>query len=152
MGGNDAFVVRLDETLTVLNAATYLGGTGFDTIGDGALSGCCWHPGASPSIPPRVTSTLPGRPNRQAFRAQRAAQPTHASGAGSGRDAYVARLKADFSTMLDQATYLGGDVTDAASVVVIHPSSGEIYVGGLTSSTNFPGDGRWRPADKARHV
>jgi hypothetical protein len=43
-----------------------------------------------------------------------------------------------------QATYLGGSNTtniasDTASVIVVHPTTGKIYVGGRTISTDFPG-------------
>ena len=43
-----------------------------------------------------------------------------------------------------QATYLGGSnvtniASDTASVIAVHPSTGKIYVGGRTISTDFPG-------------
>ena len=38
-----------------------------------------------------------------------------------------------------QATYLGGSGTDEALALAIHPTSGDVYVAGLTNSTNFPG-------------
>jgi len=38
-----------------------------------------------------------------------------------------------------QSTYLGGSGGDEANAVVIHPTTGEIYVAGYTTSTNFPG-------------
>jgi hypothetical protein len=40
---------------------------------------------------------------------------------------------------LVQSTYLGGGASDAAVAVAIHPATGEVYVAGRTSSSNFPG-------------
>jgi hypothetical protein len=42
-------------------------------------------------------------------------------------------------TTLSQATYLGGDRIDFPDNVAIHPISGEVYVAGLTYSSDFPG-------------
>jgi len=38
-----------------------------------------------------------------------------------------------------QATYLGGNHHDRANALAIDPMSGDVYVAGRTSSTNFPG-------------
>ena len=40
---------------------------------------------------------------------------------------------------LQQATYLGGSDDDVAFALAIHPTSGDVYVAGLTASTDFPG-------------
>src|SRR5262249_10562876 len=53
-------------------------------------------------------------------------------------DAFIARLNAGL-TALDQATYLGGPRSDAALALAIGPTTGDVYVAGLTSSTVFPG-------------
>ncbi len=37
-----------------------------------------------------------------------------------------------------QATYLGGDHSEKATALAIHPKTGEVYVAGDTMSTNFP--------------
>src|SRR5207249_6631712 len=57
-----------------------------------------------------------------------------------GADAFVARLNPAL-TALDQATYLGGSAGDTALALAIHPASGDVYVAGFTSSSNFPGTG-----------
>src|SRR5215467_4428212 len=57
---------------------------------------------------------------------------------GGDRDAFVARLIPDL-TGLEEATFLGGSGLDQALAVVIAPTTGEVYVVGLTSSPNFPG-------------
>jgi hypothetical protein len=37
-----------------------------------------------------------------------------------------------------QATYLGGSNGDGATALAVHPATGEVYVAGITASTNFP--------------
>jgi hypothetical protein len=41
-------------------------------------------------------------------------------------------------TKILQSTYLGGSSNDGASVLAIHPQTGEIYVAGHTLSGDFP--------------
>ncbi|HYK41926.1 MAG TPA: hypothetical protein VE007_06000 [Thermoanaerobaculia bacterium] len=122
-GGNDAFVARLNATLTTLGRSTYLGGSGADeayaltihpTSGDVYVTGYT----ASTNFP----GTLGG--------AQAAS--------GGGDDVFVARLNAAL-TALGQATYLGGTGADDGTAVAIHPTSGEVYVTGYTNTPNFPG-------------
>ena len=60
-------------------------------------------------------------------------------------DRYGFRLGSHDSTLpvvidpLLQATYLGGNAGDVAFALAIHPTSGDVYVAGSTTSTNFPG-------------
>jgi hypothetical protein len=123
-GGGDAFVARFNGTLTTLNQATYLGGSGSDSayaLGIHPLSGEVYVPGATGS------TNFPGT-----------AGGLQATNAGGGGDAFVARLN-DSLTALKQATYLGGSGGDQAKLLAIHPTLGDVYVAGLTSSTNLPG-------------
>ncbi|MDQ2979694.1 MAG: hypothetical protein M3R62_10780, partial [Acidobacteriota bacterium] len=53
-------------------------------------------------------------------------------------DAFVARFNAGLTT-LNQASYLGGSDSDEGLALAIHPTSGEVYVAGVTASQNFPG-------------
>jgi hypothetical protein len=62
------------------------------------------------------------------------AQPTKSVGS----DAFVSRLNSNLTRIL-QSTYLGGSGWDEALAIAIHPTTGDIYVAGRTSSTNFPG-------------
>ena len=59
-----------------------------------------------------------------------------ASHGGGLYDAFVARLNATL-TSNPQSTYLGGSSADEAFALVIAPS-GEVYVAGITGSTDFP--------------
>lgn len=58
---------------------------------------------------------------------------------GGGRqDGVIVKVSPDISSVLF-STYLGGIDDDAAFVLSINPSNGNIYVGGGTVSNNFPG-------------
>src|SRR5262249_18287304 len=59
-------------------------------------------------------------------------------GFGGVTDAFVARLDASL-TVLEWATYLGGSRDDLAIALAIAPTTGDVYVAGLTDSGNFPG-------------
>ena len=52
-------------------------------------------------------------------------------------DGFVAWLNAQGSR-LEYGTYLGGSREDAATAIALAPDSGVIYVGGYTSSSDFP--------------
>src|SRR5262245_36266491 len=121
-GVQDGFAARLNGSLTALEQATYLGGSGVDTafaVAIAPATGDVYVTGATTS------SDLPGTNG--------GAQPT----SGGGLDAYVARLNAGL-TALDQATYLGGAAGDDAQALAIAPTTGDVYVAGTTASTNFP--------------
>ncbi len=126
--GGDGFVARLDPTLTTLLQATYLGGSEdeeIDRLAIHPLSGDVFVVGATAS------TNLPGTAG--------GAQPVNGGGNFvGGLDGFVARLDATLTTFL-QATYLGGSSSDSAHALAIDPSTGQVFVAGSTSSTNFPG-------------
>jgi uncharacterized repeat protein (TIGR01451 family) len=113
------FVTRLPATLTAITQSTFLGGgaralaihpaTGDVYVGGDASSG-------------GVPGTAGG------------AQPAFG---GGNRDAFVARLPATL-TSLTQATYAGGCGDEIGWALAIHPTSGDVYVAGSTTSDNFP--------------
>ncbi len=55
------------------------------------------------------------------------------------QDALLLKFDPNLTT-LTYGTFIGGDGNDAAYVLSISPETGNIYVGGGTESTNFPGD------------
>jgi autotransporter-associated beta strand protein len=123
-GGNtDAFVARLNPTGTGLVYASYLGGSN----ADGANAVAVDNSGNAYVVGFTYSTNFPTTAG--AFR------PNHASDGGND-DAFVARVSAGGS-VLAYATYLGGDTADNAFAVAVD-GSGNAYVGGLTSSTNFP--------------
>ena len=69
-------------------------------------------------------------------------QPTLTAGSsnnlGVSQDALILKFNANLSSLLF-ATFLGGTADDAAYVLALG-NNGDVFVGGGTSSTNFPGD------------
>lgn len=124
-GLDQNFVTKLNATGSGLIYSTYLGGSGgssffgggiaLDSAGDAYVSGIT----ESPYFP-----TTPGA-IQTAF--------------GGGRDAFVSKLNAT-GTALVFSTYLGGSGRDevAPDGGIALDSSGNVYVTGITSSTNFP--------------
>jgi len=121
-GPDDAFVARLNSTLTTLTQASYLGGSGLDEFPALAI-----HPTTGDVY-------VAGRTSSTNFpRTTGGAQPANAG----TQDAFVARLNSALTT-LTQATYLGGSEGDQPHALAIHPTSGDVYVAGHTTSANFP--------------
>ena len=124
-GEYDAFVARFNATGSGLVFATYLGGSGFDSVA--ANDGFTIDSAGRPIIPGYTESvdfpTTSG-----------AVQPNF--GGGSGGDEYVAILSADGSQLV-ASTYLGGSMHEDPGGIRID-ATGEIYVGGRTWSANFP--------------
>ncbi|MFZ8859805.1 MAG: hypothetical protein ACO2PP_04810 [Thermocrinis sp.] len=121
-GYSDAFVARLNKELTQILQSTYLGGTGSDGAGLLAI-----HPKTGDVYVGGSTSSTDF--------------PNTAGGAQTKKqkydDAFVARLNKELTQIL-QSTYLGGDNTDSILALAIHPTTGEVYVAGWTSSKDFP--------------
>jgi uncharacterized repeat protein (TIGR02543 family) len=121
----DAFVSRLSPDLTRISQSTYLGG-----LSDDYAYAIAIHPTTGEVYVAGYTysNNFP--------RTSGGAQPTF----GGGIDAFVARFRPDLQTgALLQATYLGGSGWDDAYNLAVHPTTGEVYVVGDTSSTDFPG-------------
>ena len=127
-GTGDAFVARLSSDLTRLVAATYLGGPGHEIARAVAI-----HPHTGDVYIAGYTASPTGFP----VGVSAGVQPTFGGGSG---DAFVAQFSADLKT-LRATTYLGGDGTESAHGIAIHPVSGEVYVVGDTQqsgSNTFP--------------
>jgi Bacterial Ig domain len=128
-GGQNVFVARLNPELTTLDQATYLGG-GPNSLG-GAGNNVAYAlalGGGGVYVAGLTTSTdFPGTTG--------GAQLIH--GGSFFNDAFVAKLNPALTT-LDQATFLGGAVNDAAYGLALD-AGGNVYVAGTTLSLNFPG-------------
>ena len=124
-GGSDVFVARLSADLTTLRQATYLGGTDLEFEDDARIA---IHPttGDVYVVGTTFSDDFPGTAT--------GAQPRRAG----SLDAFVARLNAGLTTLV-RATYLGGTAVDRGLGLAVHPVTGGVYVGGLTSSGDFPG-------------
>ena len=120
-GASDAFVTKLNATGTALVYSTFLGGSGedkgrgitVDTDGNAYVTG--WT----------ASSNFPTTANTY--------QPFYG---GGSRDAFVTKLNAA-GTALVYSTYLGGIGGDISYGIPID-ASGNVYVTGYTSSSNFP--------------
>jgi hypothetical protein len=118
----DAFVAKLNNDLTKLIQATYLGGSGFDSASSLVLdvSGNVFVAGETGS------TNFPGTGGG-----------AQAGWGGGYSEAYVAKLNNGLTTLI-QATYLGGNENDSASSLALG-TNGNVFVAGGTTSTDFPG-------------
>ena len=119
-GGSDGFVTKFNSSGVVVYS-TYLGGTGTDQAYAIAVDGA-------------GNAFITGNSLSTGF----ASAPTggaQVSNAGNG-DAFVAKLNVAGSA-LAYFTFLGGSQSDFGYAIAVD-SSENAYVGGYTSSTNFP--------------
>jgi muconolactone delta-isomerase len=148
-GDYDAFVVRLNSNLTRILQSTYLGGRKSDEAYALAIhpkTGEVYVAGytRSPDFPKTTggaQANYGGAYVDDIFLLQ---VPFMAALIG---DAFVARLSADLTQLL-QSTYLGGGNADEARALAIHPTTGEVYVAGYTHSLDFPGTNGGARANK----
>jgi hypothetical protein len=119
-GDSDAFVVVLNESLTILTGGTFLGGSDEDEAHAVHVnsSGAIFVGGStlSDDFPASVGDTTFGS-------------------ATATQDGFIARL--DSSAQFDDATYLGGLSQDLVHDV-IEDQWGDLFIGGLTYSSDFP--------------
>jgi hypothetical protein len=129
-GGFDAFVTKLNPSGSALVYSTYLGGSGGDSGSGIAVdsAGNVYVTGGTGSTDFPVT---PG-----------AFQTTY----GGNGDAFVSKINATGSALV-YSTYLGGSgiYGDSGSSIAVD-SSGNAYVIGVTSSTDFPTMNPFQPA------
>ncbi len=126
----------------VLSYATYLGGTGTDTIGQTTGPGNL-QVGTSQGIAVDSAGSayVTGTTFSVDFPVQNPYQsvpPTKLGGrpAGSVASAFVTKFSPDGSSLV-YSTYLGGNGADRSYAIAVD-SSGSAYVTGLTSSPDFP--------------
>lgn len=120
-GGWVGFVTKLDSTCTRLLFSTYIGGSGYDELFDMTVGrdGDIYLTGLTDS---RNFPISPGAYQRWY--------------AGGEDDVFLTKLASDGSRILF-STFLGGDSFDEAYCVRVD-SLKNVYIGGLTSSYNFP--------------
>lgn len=142
----EGFVARFNSGLTAITQASYLGGTAVNEIYALALA---------PAPATSGTVYVAGNTSSSDFPCVSAGGPPPAGGAcatgttsgaqsqlGGGFDAFVAAFDSTL-THLQQSTYLGGSDVDSADVLAVAPAgnseAGQVFVGGYTYSTDFPG-------------
>jgi hypothetical protein len=129
-GGPDAFVTKLNPGGTALAYSTFLGGSGGEFVSGLAVDdeGNAFVTGATSS------SDFPTTPG--AFQT---------NFGGGPEDAFVTKINPS-GTALAYSTYLGGTGDDVGAGMAVD-SHGNAYVGGFTSSGDFPTLNAFQPAN-----
>ncbi len=119
-GGSDAFVAKLNAAGSAIVFSTYLGGSSNDLANAIAIDSSqnVYLAGATASVDFPVSAG--------AFQAS----------IGASYDAFVTKLN-PAATAIVFSTYLGGSGSDQATALALD-SSGNVWLTGSTSSTNFP--------------
>lgn len=118
-GTDHAFVARLTPTGGGLVYSTYLGGSGRDE-------------GHAIAVDPAGNAYITGTTSSVDFPLQAPVQPAQAG----SLDVFVTGLTADGAAMV-YSTYLGGQNDDQGNGIAVD-SNGNVYLTGVSISTNFP--------------
>jgi hypothetical protein len=121
-GSADAFVAKLNPAGSAFIYATYLGGSAADF-------------GTSIAVDSGGNAYVAGETVSADFPTQAPFQASYLSNSAGG-NAFVAKLNATGSALV-YSTYLGGSVYEIANAIALD-ASGDAYVAGQTSSTDFP--------------
>ncbi len=129
-GNSDGFVTKIDSVGGTFLNSGYLGGTGADIATgvavDGSQNVFVTGVTVSPDFPHVGTATYPN-----------AHQCGTDGNCNAGKDdSFVTEIKSDFTAYI-YSNFLGGSSFDDANQIVLD-SSGNAYVVGITSSTDFP--------------
>jgi hypothetical protein len=127
---SDAFVAKFNATGSALVYSTYLGGNAAD-YGNGI------------AVDSSGNAYVTGYTQSTNFPTVNPLQPT--IGGGQGIDAFVAKLNSTGSALV-YSTYLGGSGEDIGNGIAVD-SSGNAYVTGGTSSSDFPTMNPLQPAN-----
>ena len=120
-GNSDVFMTKIAAAGTKILYSTYLGGAGNDT-GTGIVVG------------PAGNAYVTGQTDSNNFPTATAYQASY----GGQGDAFVTKLiLSGASVTLGYSTYLGGTNADQANGIALDRSN-NVYVTGITSSTDFP--------------
>ena len=128
----EGFVTRLSSDLKTIYQSTYLGGTGNDYINALAI-----HPVLGDIYVTGQTRAwdfpyIAGGADSNCQNCTRSGEPYFWEG-------FVTRLSPSLSNDGNaQSTYLGGRASDIGYIIAVHTDNQDIYVGGLTTSYDFP--------------
>jgi hypothetical protein len=129
-GSADAFVTKLNASGTALVYSTYLGGSGGEGFGGVGGAGIAVDSAGNAYVTGGMGSNFPTTAG--------AFQTTYS---GGHNDAFVTKLNAS-GTALVYSTYLGGNASKGVVAQqgygIAVDSTGNAYVTGQTSTTNFP--------------
>ena len=143
-GKPTAFVAKLNTSGSALVYSSYLGGSGGNPDADvGDCANAIAVDGSGNAYVAGQTSSA-NFPTAAAFQsANRSVGSTPYSAAGPGGNAFVTKINSSGSALL-YSTYLGGSTDDAALAVAVD-SSGDAYISGYTSSSDFPTSNALQP-------
>lgn len=141
-GNGDGFAVLLDDNLTTLQQATYLGGSRADSataVAVNPANGDVYVAGSTTSSDFPCTAPDGPDPSGGTCVSSHAGAQFNYSGAG---DAFLALLKPSLAGIV-QGTYFGGRELDQGNAVTLAPASGtaapDVYIAGVTASVALPG-------------
>lgn len=149
-GGYDVVVTKLNATGSALIGSRRIGGTGNDGVNIKAGRGGASSLEQNYGDDGRSEVNIDGTGNIYVASSSQSSGNTSATKfpttpgsfqpnfGGGVQDGVILKFSSDLSTLLF-ASYLGGSENDAAYVLSLGPS-GDIYVGGGTQSSNFPGN------------
>ena len=125
-GPGDAYIFKMDKDLKRLEASTFLGGSGDENS---------WINGVI-DLDKSGNIVLAGNTASEDFPTTKGAYSEKFNGGNT--DGYLSVLDGGLSQLLS-STYIGGDRgEDRLRGLWIDKNNGEIYIAGLTFSTNFP--------------
>ncbi|MBU6157672.1 MAG: gliding motility-associated C-terminal domain-containing protein [Bacteroidetes bacterium] len=142
-GGFDIYITKFNATGTRLIGSVKIGGTWNDGVnvraerfqGPGSIMRNYGDDGRSEvNIDANNNILLASSSQSDDFFVRNGLQTT----LRGDQDGVVIKLNPDATDVL-WSTYLGGDGTDAAFVLSANPQNKDIYIGGGTTSNNFPG-------------
>ncbi len=140
-GGRNGFVAELNPTGSALLYSTYLGGSGSTSGGDNAFAIAVDGSGDAYVAGNTESTDFPTCPTKQASQTDACVsnsgntlQPTNKT--GTTGTAFAGELNPAGSALL-YSTYLGGTSSDNAYAIAVD-TSGDAYVAGYSSSTDFP--------------
>jgi hypothetical protein len=125
-GFGDAVVFKLSPDGSALVYSTFIGGTGEGNVEDQVHS---------IALDSDNNAYLTGAARSSDFPVTAGAYDTSFN--GPGKDAFVAKLSADGSTLL-YSTFLGGSERGEEGTAIAVDAAGIVYVAGWTRSTDFP--------------
>lgn len=118
-GGSDGFLMKLNATGTGMLFSTFLGGRGDDQA-------------EAVVVDSAGDAYVVGTTSGQGFLVTGGVYQNTFAG---GTDAFVTKIRSN--GLISYSSYLGGTAADRAFAVAVD-TSGNVYVGGQTASTNFP--------------
>ncbi|UCD94945.1 MAG: SBBP repeat-containing protein [Candidatus Zixiibacteriota bacterium] len=123
--GDDSYVSKLSNDLTILLASTFLGGS-------------CWENGNALAVDDEGNVYVGGNTTSNNFSTIPGSYDTLFNGGVIGRngDAFVSKFDANLTTLI-ASTFLGGSGQESVHAIALD-GDGNVYAEGFSNSLNFP--------------